>query len=75
MRVRRAQARGYRSLLGFSVRYNGVIRNKTEKTKETTGTRVGFPERPRAAGVTATHIRQRARRPRDARGQVYTEKM
>lgn len=33
---------GYRSLLGFSVRYNGVIRNKTEKTKETAGTRAGF---------------------------------
>jgi len=35
-------SRGYRSLLGISVRYNGVIRNKTEKTKETAGTRVGF---------------------------------
>lgn len=44
------------SLLGFSVWYNGVLRNKTEKTKETAGTRVGSPglDRPRA-GVTAKH--------------------
>jgi len=35
-------SQGYGSLLEFSVRYNGVIRNKTEKTKETAGTRVGF---------------------------------
>lgn len=42
------------------LRYNGVIRNKTEKTKGTAGTRVGFwlSNRPRA-GVTAKHTRPR----------------
>lgn len=66
-------SRGCRSLLGFSVRYNGVIRNKTEKTKETAGTRVGFWLGP----ATCWCYRKAYARIRDhgTRGQVYTKKI
>lgn len=67
----RASTRVLLSFWSLPVRYNGAIRNKTEKTKETADFESVFLARTSHVLVLPQRVRQRAATTDDIRGQVY----